>query len=243
MSAPTNGGVQVPQPIEVLHGGGTALACDRDGWLAAEQLHGFFAGDTRVLSTYRVGIGGHDWKLLSRSRPGAATAEWKYQNPPLQGPAYNLPAGTMLFSLTRRLNGWLHDELRLCPFIGAPVRIRLTIHLDADFSDIFEVKDGTVRARLNVVRIPEPNGLTLHYEYRGFRRGLRIRLASSGPPPEFIGTLAVFDLELASGTEWSCSLEAAPILDGIVVHFRGNPHDPGRRRYSRSQRSGPRCPD
>jgi glycogen debranching enzyme len=226
MSAQVNG-VQVPQPIEVLHGGGTALACDREGRVAAEQLHGLFAGDTRVLSTYRIGVGGHEWQLLSRTRPDSASAQWNFQNPAIQGSAYDLPAGTLLFSVTRRLAGALHDDLRLSAFVDRPVCLRLALHLDADFADIFEVKDRVIRSRLNVLRISEPSGLTLSYERRGFRRGLRIRFRPSGPPPVFVGTLAIFDLELAWGTDWTCCLEAAPIIGGEVVHFRGDPHAPG----------------
>jgi glycogen debranching enzyme len=224
MSAATNGGVQVPQPIELLHARGIALACGREGEVAAEQLHGLFAGDTRVLSTYRIGIGGHQWQLLSRSRPNSATAEWTFQNPALQGPAYDLPAGTLLFSLARRLAGALHDDLRLCAFVDRPVCLRLALHLDADFADIFEVKDRVIPPRLNVLRIPESDGLALVYERQGFRRGLRIRFRSSGPPPAFIGTLAVFELHLARGTEWTCCLEACPILGRDTIHFDGDLH-------------------
>jgi hypothetical protein len=227
MSVTANGGVQVPQPIEILHGGGTALACDRSGRIAAEELHGLFAGDTRVLSTYRIGVGGHEWQLLSRARRNATTVHWNFQNPAIQGPAYDLPAGTLLFSVTRRLEGALHDDLRLCSFVGRPVCLRLALHLDADFADIFEVKDRVIRSRLNVLRIPEPGGLTLTYERGGFRRGLRVRFRSSGSPPVFVGTLALFELQLAWGSEWSCCLDASPIVDGEVVEFPGDPHAAG----------------
>jgi hypothetical protein len=227
MSAPANGGVQVPQPIEVLYGGGTALACDREGRVAAENLHGLFAGDTRVLSTYRIGVGGHEWQLLSRTRPDSATAQWSFQNPAIQGPAYALTAGTLLFSVTRRLAGALHDDLRLSAFVGRPVCLRLALHLDADFADIFEVKDRVIRSRLNVLRVPEPGGLSLIYERGGFRRGLRVRFRPSGAPPVFVGTLALFDLALAWGTEWTCCVDAAPIIGGEVIDFRGDPHAPG----------------
>jgi N-terminal domain of (some) glycogen debranching enzymes len=48
----------VPHPLEVLFGGGVGLACDERGEIHAEELHGLFAGDTRMLSTYRFTIGG-----------------------------------------------------------------------------------------------------------------------------------------------------------------------------------------
>jgi len=59
--------VHVPQSSVVLHRGGLAVACARDGQLYGEEQHGLFAGDTRVLSTYHFGIGGHLWRLLGLS--------------------------------------------------------------------------------------------------------------------------------------------------------------------------------
>ena len=53
-----NGGSRVPQPYLILWGSGVALACGLDGQVQAEELHGLFAGDTRVLSTYQLLVSG-----------------------------------------------------------------------------------------------------------------------------------------------------------------------------------------
>jgi N-terminal domain of (some) glycogen debranching enzymes len=85
--------LRVPQPIQVLHSGQVALACGMDGQLLAEELHGLFAADTRMLSTYRIGISGHSWRLLGRSRSGRAAAAWQFENSPLRDPDGELAAG------------------------------------------------------------------------------------------------------------------------------------------------------
>ena len=51
----------IPHPIEILVGGDVALACGTHGEIVADELHGMFAGDTRVLSTYRLAIAGYGW--------------------------------------------------------------------------------------------------------------------------------------------------------------------------------------
>jgi hypothetical protein len=98
-----SGGIQIPHPIETLYGHGVSLACGRDGQVLADELHGLFAGDTRVLSTYRFAVGGAAWQLLSRERPGPFTARWNFQNPAVRDPAGEIPAGTLLFTITRRV--------------------------------------------------------------------------------------------------------------------------------------------
>ncbi|HEX5502095.1 MAG TPA: glycogen debranching N-terminal domain-containing protein [Thermomicrobiales bacterium] len=219
-------GVRVPHPSVVLYGGGVALACGLDGQLRAEELHGFFAGDTRVLSTYLLGVSGQAWHAVSRARVGHATATWEFTNPLVRDPTGDLPPSTLLLSLRRRLDGVLHDDLRLRAFAGRPVRVRLTLHLDADFADIFEVKDRSLPPRLGIGRLSAPDGVALTYEQAGFRRGLRVRFAPSAGRLIAVGALTVFDLQLEPGEEWTCGLEATPVLDGVPLRPAGDPHGP-----------------
>jgi glycogen debranching enzyme len=218
-----SGGVRVPYPAVVLQGGGAALACGLDGQLLAEELHGLFAGDTRVLSTYRVTVGGRPWRLLGRSPLGSATAQWEYQNPPIRDSAGEIPAGTLLLSLRRRLDGALHDDLHIRVF-DRPVQVPLTLQLDADFADIFEVKQRSLPPRLLVGRHVGRDGVSLTYARGGFRRGLRLTFRAPAPPPVFVGALVVFNLALPPKGEWRCCLEAAPELDGEILALSSDPH-------------------
>jgi hypothetical protein len=67
-------GWRIAHPSEILHGGGVALACALDGSMSADELHGLFAADTRVLSTYRLSLGGVGLELLTRMRGTARHA-------------------------------------------------------------------------------------------------------------------------------------------------------------------------
>lgn len=222
-------GLQVPHPIEVLYGHGTSLACGLDGQVFADKLHGLFAGDTRVLSTYRLAIGGSAWQLLGRERSSSSSARWNFQNPGIRDLSGEIPAGMLFLSLTRTVARVLHDDLRLCTFHDRPVRVQLKLQLDADFADIFQVKDQSIPPRLDVLRVPESAGMTLIYERQGFRRGLRLRFHPNGPPPVCIGMLAVFELELPPGATWTCCVDAAPIIGREVLRFAGDPHGPAPR--------------
>jgi hypothetical protein len=206
-------GVRVAHPFVVLHSGGMALVCGLDGHLAADELHGFFCADTRVLSTYRIAIGDHAWQLLGRSRPDHASAQWTFQSPAIRDPAGNVPEGTLFLSLRRRLDGVLRDDLTVSSFRAQPIRTRFTLQLDADFADIFEVRARSLPPRLGIRRIPGPRTLRLAYAREGFRRGLCVRFEAPGPPPVFVGAQVVFELALCPGESWCCRLEATPEID------------------------------
>ena len=231
-----NGSNRVPLPYLILWGNGVALACGLDGQILAEELHGLFAGDTRVLSTYQVRASGHAWRLLGRSQYGHGTARWEFQNRLLRDVVGNIPEGTLLLSLKRRVDGALHDDLHLQVFTERAVKLQFTLQLDADFADIFEVKSQSLPPRLNIRRISHQNCVTLSYEQAGFRRGVQISLDPSSGQPVFVGTRVVFELNLDRGAEWKCCLEARPEVDGTLIQFVGDPHQPEPNAVPDSQR-------
>ena len=221
-----NAGTRVPAPYLVLWGSGVALSCGLDGQVLAEGLHGLFAGDTRVLSTYQVLVSGQAWHLLGRSHFGHGTAQWEYQNTPLRDAAGEIAAGTLLLTLRRRVDCALHDDLRLQAFAQRPVTIQFTLQLDADFADLFEVKSQSLPPRMRIRRAAGQNHVAFSYEKEGFRRGLRISLNPAFGQPIFVGTRIVFELQLDHSTEWTCCVEARPEVDGTVFQFSGDPHQP-----------------
>jgi glycogen debranching enzyme len=217
-------GSSVPQPYLILWGSGVALSCGQDGQIQAEALHGLFAGDTRVLSTYQLLVSGQTWNVLGHSRTGHGTARWEYQNRKLRDAAGEIEAGTLLLTLRRRVDGALHDDLHLQSFANRPVTIQCTLQLDADFADIFEVKNQSLPPRMAIRRAVRRNCVLLSYERAGFRRGIEIDLQPSHARPVFVGTRVVFEVQLSPGASWTCCLEARPQIDGQILQFVGDPH-------------------
>jgi glycogen debranching enzyme len=215
----------VPHPLEILYGSGTSLSCGMDGEIRAEALHGFFAGDTRVLSTYRCTIAGHSWQVISRSRPGPSTAQWEMQNRAVRVASCDLEEGTVHFRLHRRVMGALHDDLTITSFADGPIALRFTFQLDADFADLFQVKDGSTPPRLSVQRVRRDSAISFVYERRGFRRGLHLTFSASSGSPAFVGSQAIFDLVLEPKEPWRCCVDALPEVDGELIDLEGDPHE------------------
>ncbi len=214
------------QPVDILHGGGVSLSCDPDGSLSADEHHGLFAADTRVLSTYRVTISGLRLELLTHIREGHGTARWCYQNPTFRDRDREIVRGTVFVDVRRRVDGAFHDDLSVTSYSDEPVRLDLILLIDADFADLFEVKDGQLPPRLGVSRRPTEDGLLLEYRRRDFRRALRVTTTSSGEMPLVVGSHLLFELELDHGATGRCCVEATPVINGVASHFTGDPHAP-----------------
>lgn len=214
----------VLHPIEVLFGGGVALACAPNGELHAEELHGLFAGDTRVLSTYRLTIGGHSFRLLSRSQLGPSTVQWHMQNPSLRVGTEEIEEGTIHARLVRRVCGALHDDISICAYARTPLIVRLSLQIDADFADLFEVKDRSTPPRLGVARIARSDGVSLAYERNDFQRGLHVSITPRSFAQTVVGSQILLDVTLEPRREIKLCVHAVPEVDGRRVEFVGDPH-------------------
>lgn len=221
-----NDPIHIFRPAVVLHGSGVALISDLGGQIHAEDLHGLFAGDTRVISTYKFQINDCSWELLGRTRNGHGSAQWHFQNPTLSDEFGTLEAGTVVLTLTRRVDGALHDDFELSSYAGRTAKLRLTLQFDADFADLFEVKSRSIPARLHVMRAARDHRLTLRYERAGFRRGLQVYFDAEKPDPVIAGSRLIFELTLRHGEQWHYCLEVQPEIDRRVLRMASDPHRP-----------------
>jgi glycogen debranching enzyme len=217
--------LRVAHPVDILHGGGVALACALDGTVTADALHGLFARDTRVLSTYRIALAGGDLHLLARTREGHGTARWQYQNRPFRSDGRDVPAGSIFVELRRRVDGALHDDLEVTSFADQLIRVRLAVQIDADFADIFEVKSQRLPPRIGVRRTPTPTGMLLEWRRGDFHRALRVTF-DTDVRPVITGPRVTFDLTLPHDGTWRCCVDAVPETDGRPIAVRADPHEP-----------------
>jgi len=181
---------------------------DRFGELAPQGFGelGFYYDGTRFLSRLGVPLGRHRPLLLSSTLSRDNTRLLvDLTNPDL--PAEDgavIPRGTI--HLCREVllwNGVAYDQLRLVNHGRAPVSVDLSIHLDADFADIFEVR-GTHRERSGR-RAPvvcSPTGMEFAYEGLDDRRRV-MRVVFSEAPATQSGSESVFSLPLAPHEPWT----------------------------------------
>ena len=217
-------GWRIAHPTELLHGGGVALACGLDGSLSSDELHGLFAADTRVLSTYRLSLGGVGLDLLSRLREGHGTARWQFQNRRFRVAHGEIEPGSISILLRRRVDGAMHDDLQIVSYVEGTLRTSLIVQIDADFADVFEVKEQRMPPHLGVSRSVNGAEVRVGYENQGFRRGLVISTDGPAKAPAMVGASLEFDIELAHGGTWCCCLELQPEIDGRRITFGGDAH-------------------
>jgi glycogen debranching enzyme len=145
---------------------------DRAGDMLPGTYHGFFAGDTRFLSRFVLRIDGQRLEALAsggHAHHGAGT--FYLATPRLR----SLPPAAITVFRERRLSTALVERIRLISYAMEPVDVEVSLELDADFADIFEVR-GRRRMRRDVELRRRRRGREFQYAHRGHRRATRVRV-------------------------------------------------------------------
>jgi glycogen debranching enzyme len=148
---------------------------------------GLYQADTRVLSRYMLRINGVRPVVLRAGSAASYKTTIQLTNPDLLQPEIDDSAEIVLrrHSLgivrERLLARGLIEQIRLDNFTGGSERARVTLLLDADFADVFEVR-GVVREKRGERLANEGSGERLTLAYRGLDgRTWRTHIAFSPP--------------------------------------------------------------
>lgn len=101
----------------------------------------------------------------------------------------------------REPGGGMREEILVRNGTGAPVEVRVELCCDADFADLFEVRDVAPQRRREVTREAGEGFVRFAYENGGFRRATTVRLSGEGVEPVYGEGGATFSLRIEPGEE------------------------------------------
>ncbi|HEX8975754.1 MAG TPA: glycogen debranching N-terminal domain-containing protein [Solirubrobacteraceae bacterium] len=183
--------------------GSTFVVGDRLGDVLADEgrEHGFFSADTRFISRWALRVGSAPLQLLNLHQSAHFDAQFFLT--PTVGPEEQTP-----YSIVRRRlvdHVWM-EEVTVTNHLHQTSRLHVALEVDADFADLFEVKDGVVAER-EVTCAHDDSTLTLSYERESFCRSVTITASS---PAVITRSGFAYTLQLAAGEQWSTSFMVCP---------------------------------
>ena len=199
--------------IEVLKHGDTFGLFDQYGDIHSLRTgsHGLYHEGTRFLSHFELTLNGERPLLLSSTvKQDNVLLNVDLTNPDMthvgQG---EVARGTLYLSRARFLwQGHCFERLRVHNYSLHPVPVRLSVSVDADFADLFEVR-GTIRSRRGrrLEPVTSKNGISLGYE--GLDRVDRWVTVHCAPAPTAVYPGEVrFDTLLPAGevAQWDLTI-------------------------------------
>ncbi|MGZ4596366.1 MAG: amylo-alpha-1,6-glucosidase [Actinomycetes bacterium] len=183
------------------------------GDIAPELPGGLFFRDTRVLSRWQLLVDDQPPEALATvpAEPFATTFVGRAM------PRAGRADSTLLVLRHRYVGNGMREDLVLRNLSGQPAACTLTLTVDADFADLFEVKESRVRVRGEHVVHAGADGLCFERRTREDVRGTRVH--GEGWAASADRTLTV-DVVVPARGEWSSTLQVHPSLDGVETPSR-----------------------
>lgn len=201
-------------PITLVEGSTFCLS-NRIGDVEPGTSHGLFYRDARAVSRWELRLDGQRPEPLSVLSPEAFTARFVLRRPPRSGASDS----TLLVVRERLVSEGLRETITLENLGREPTAVALDLHVDADFVDLFAVKEGRgAHARAEVLITDNE----LLFNDRADRaRGLAV--SSSETPNIMPGSLS-WRLVVAAGDRWQTEILAQPTTANQLGHV---PLEPG----------------
>ena len=103
--------VAVGPPVVSAHFDDEVVVCELSGEMSSRREQGYFAADTRLVSGYRLKLGGERPILLDGAATGHHSARFEFANPALVGcDGHHLPGRSLHLRLDRTVGPGVHED-------------------------------------------------------------------------------------------------------------------------------------
>jgi glycogen debranching enzyme len=198
------------EPTVHINHGPTFLVAHANGGIPAPGgQYGLFADDTRFLSGHEVRINGRLPEPLSFSRLSFRHARWHLLADDVASTAGEVRGARVAVVIDRLLSAHqLHEDLILRTYGPEPLSLLLTLALQSDFADLFEVRQGRWQRRPELTTTwAEPARLETRYRREDFVRRCLIRTLSKYTGITHANGQLRFPVDLRPGEEWRICLQ------------------------------------
>jgi glycogen debranching enzyme len=193
--------------------GATFCLSDRRGDLLVGHSHGLFFRDARVLSRWELRVDGQEPEPLSVQMPEAFAAQYILRRAPRAGLAHS----TLLIVRERLVADGMRETIVLHNLDAESTVVTLDLHADADFADLFAVKEG--RAPLGGAELTLVDDDLVLADRIDRVRGVKV--AASGDPALLPGSFT-WRLVVPPRGRWQAEIVVEPTwaTQGVKTRFR-----------------------
>lgn len=183
------------------------VVSDSGGDLRPGTHHGYFAADTRFLSSFMVRLSGRRPLLLATGHLNHRRANFYLTNPKIGG----LQPNRISMVREREVDDAFRERIVITNHDTQTVELRLDLEIDADFADIFEARGRRPLRRTVVHDHVGDRAVRFVYERSGYRRATTARFSR----PLATGERGIHvPVSLPPGKRWELVVTVTPSANG-----------------------------
>ncbi|MEV0343118.1 glycogen debranching N-terminal domain-containing protein [Nocardia sp. NPDC050713] len=187
--------------------GSTFCLSESGGGIEPRRAQGLFVRDTRVLSRWRLTVDGQAPQPLSVQYADPYSATLLARTAPPPGRADS----TALVIVGRHVGDGMREDLTVRNLSGEPIDCAIALEVDADFADLFEVKEGRVGAGPDTEDRVDDGGLEIAAPALG------VAVAVRAVDATFDGRRLRWSVRLPARGSWSTCVQYQPLLGSAAV--------------------------
>jgi glycogen debranching enzyme len=187
----------------------------RSGDMSPGTPQGLIFRDTRFLSRFQLRINGHQPEPLAAYPEDPFSCRFVSRSRPRQGRADS----TLMVFRHRYIGRGMREDITISNFGEEAAYCSIELIVDADFADLFEVKEGRVDGERDDRHVDSADG-ELRFSVRRGTTRRAVRVSFSDPSAKVSGSFATFEAIIPPRGEWSTCVQVTPVIEGEEVEPR-----------------------
>lgn len=176
------------------------------GDIRADRPHGLFVADVRILSDWNLTVDGQSLEPLTAETKEPYRGIFVGRVPRSDGYADS----PLIVERLRELGAGLQEHVTVRNFSTKPAECVVAVHANADFADLFEVKEARIQHRWAETREAAGGALTILGSWQDVRKGTVVQ----APGAEATAESLVYRVSVPAHGHWSTELTVLPAHDG-----------------------------
>ncbi|MDR6688761.1 glycogen debranching enzyme [Arthrobacter sp. 1088] len=190
-----------------------------NGNIHPELSHGVFFQDTRILSGWSITVNGQPLEPLAAETKEPYRAQFVSRVPRTDGYADS----TLIVERLREVGAGIQEQVTIRNYSAEAAACVISVRIEADFADLFEVKEARIQRRWDQTRQADGDSLTIQAVWQNVRKGILVQAPGADLSPE----ACEYRMSIAPHGHWSTILTVVPVTEGAgparpFVHRDGN---------------------
>jgi glycogen debranching enzyme len=204
-NADTAAGSLGPGTVTLVEGSSFCIS-SANGDIHPEHPNGVFHEDTRILSRWNLTVNGQPIEPLAAKTKEPYRALFAGRAPRSDGFADS----PLIVERLREVGTGILEEITVRNYSSAAAHCVVALRVEADFADLFEVKEARIQRRWNETREADGDSLTIRAAWQDVRKGVTVKAGGADVEPEALTYRTV----VPPHGQWSATVSVVPVVDG-----------------------------
>ncbi|MDQ0616717.1 amylo-alpha-1,6-glucosidase [Arthrobacter globiformis] len=192
--------------IVTLVEGSSFCISQPNGDIYPQLPHGVFFQDTRILSRWNLTVNGQPVEPLATETKAPYRALFAGRVPRADGYADS----PLLVERQRDVGAGILEQVTVRNYSLKPAECVIRLSAEADFADLFEVKEARIQRQWDETRQPKGGSLTISATWQDVHKGVTITADGAKATADALA----YDVVIPAKGHWSIRLSVVPTVDG-----------------------------